>query len=575
MKAKYRNIFILFGLAAIAIMLLSFDMDYTELWHNIRRAGYWFAGVVGVWVFIYFFNTLSWFYIIRNGERPSPVPFWHVYKLSVSGFALNYATPCGLMGGEPYRIMELSPILGTARATSSVILYVMMHIFSHICFWFSAVLLYIIMYSVSFSMGVLLFFIGACCLLAIYFFMKGYKNGMVVKTFRLMRRLPFVKGWATRFYERKQTDLERIDSQIAALHNQKPSTFYMSFLYEFLSRFLTSLEVFFILKILTPEVNIFDCVLIMAFTSLFSNLFFFSPMQLGAREGGFALAVSGLSLSGAFGVYASLITRVRELIWIVIGVALMKVGNRRHNGKSTESLALTSDSSKIKGLLFDFGGTLDTGGRHWANVLWEGYRKTEVPITEEAFREAYIYTERYLAKNRVILPEDNFLVLLQKKIHIELTRLQEETSREDLLQYEEGISKYCYGYAHDEVQKSKAVLERLTARYPLVLVTNFYGNMHAVVQDFGLSPLFKEIVESAVVGVRKPDTEIWRLGVKALGCRAEEACVVGDSFDKDIEPARQLGCKTVWFKGEEWAASQHDETAPDAVITSIEGLLNL
>ena len=50
-------------------------------------------------------------------------------------------------------------------------------------------------------------------------------------------------------------------------------------------------------------------------------------MQLGAREGGFALAVSGLSLSGAFGVYTSLITRVRELIWIAIGVILMKFGN--------------------------------------------------------------------------------------------------------------------------------------------------------------------------------------------------------------------------------------------------------
>ena len=51
------------------------------------------------------------------------------------------------------------------------------------------------------------------------------------------------------------------------------------------------------------------------------------PMQLGGREGGFALAVGGLSLSGAYGVYAALITRVREMVWIVIGLALMKVGN--------------------------------------------------------------------------------------------------------------------------------------------------------------------------------------------------------------------------------------------------------
>jgi hypothetical protein len=52
-------------------------------------------------------------------------------------------------------------------------------------------------------------------------------------------------------------------------------------------------------------------------------------MQIGGREGGFALAVSGLSLSGAYGVYAALITRVRELFWIIIGLMLVKLWNRK------------------------------------------------------------------------------------------------------------------------------------------------------------------------------------------------------------------------------------------------------
>ena len=94
-----------------------------------------------------------------------------------------------------------------------------------------------------------------------------------------------------------------------------------------MARIIGCLEVYFILNILTTDVRFPACILIMAFTSLFANLFFFSPMQLGAREGGFALAVGGLAIPGAFGVYTGLITRVRELIWIVIGVLLMKVGN--------------------------------------------------------------------------------------------------------------------------------------------------------------------------------------------------------------------------------------------------------
>ena len=57
-------------------------------------------------------------------------------------------------------------------------------------------------------------------------------------------------------------------------------------------------------------------------------------MQLGTREGGLALATSGLAIPGAYGVYTGLITRVRELIWIIVGVMLMKIGNKP---KTTQS----------------------------------------------------------------------------------------------------------------------------------------------------------------------------------------------------------------------------------------------
>lgn len=326
MKEKVRNIFWFFGIFAIVVMLCTFDMDYQELWQNLRKAGIWFPAVILLWLFIYLLNALSWYIIIRDGKH-APVPFWKVYKLTVSGFALNYATPVGLMGGEPYRIMELTPYVGGSKATSSVILYVMMHIFSHFCFWMFSVLLYLVLEPLNLGMGIVLAIVGVCCLLAIYFFMKGYKNGMAVRTIRLLCHVPFAKKWANRFLVERKDALERVDAQIAELHRQRKTTFYASLGLEFLARIVGCVEVLFILNILTSNVSFLSCVLIMAFTSLFANLFFFSPMQLGAREGGFALATGGLAIPSAFGIYTGLITRVRELIWIVIGVLLMKVGN--------------------------------------------------------------------------------------------------------------------------------------------------------------------------------------------------------------------------------------------------------
>lgn len=326
MKKYYRNLFLLFGVAAIVVMLCTFEVSYAELLAHLRRAGGWLPLILGIWIPIYLLNALSWYLIIRDGES-RPVPFRKVFQWTVSGFALNYATPMGLMGGEPYRILELTPYVGARKAASSVILYVMMHIFSHFWFWLSAAFVYVLTRPVDWTMGLLLTFISACCLLAIYFFMKGYRHGMAVKTLALCARLPFLKKWAVRFASEKAETLRRIDMQIAQLHGQRRFTFFASLGLEYLARVVGCLEVYFILLVLTNNVSFLDCFFIMAFTSLFANLFFFSPMQLGAREGGFALASAGVAIPGAYGVYTGLITRVRELVWIVIGVLLMKVGN--------------------------------------------------------------------------------------------------------------------------------------------------------------------------------------------------------------------------------------------------------
>ena len=68
--------------------------------------------------------------------------------------------------------------------------------------------------------------------------------------------------------------------------------------------------------------------------------------------------------------------------------------------------------------------------------------------------------------------------------------------------------------------------------------------MHTVLEEFGLSHLFKDVIESAVAGVRKPDPEIFRLGVAALGLEPQETVMIGDSPDKDILPAQSIGCQT-------------------------------
>lgn len=220
----------------------------------------------------------------------------------------------------------------------------------------------------------------------------------------------------------------------------------------------------------------------------------------------------------------------------------------------------------IKGYIFDYGGTLDTGGHHWGKVIWHAYERQQVPVSEAQFREAYVHGERTLGKNPIIQPDFTFRQTLEKKLQLQLEFLHQEYYLSPLLDD-------LYSRTQAETRKSREVLLRLKEQYPMVLVSNFYGNIQTVLGEFGLDGVFSQIIESAVVGVRKPDPRIFSLGVEALGQKPDEVVVVGDSIDKDIVPARQAGCHTVWFRGEGWTDDPVDESLPDRIITDLRELL--
>ena len=226
----------------------------------------------------------------------------------------------------------------------------------------------------------------------------------------------------------------------------------------------------------------------------------------------------------------------------------------------------------IRGFIFDYGGTLDTGGQHWGKVIWHAYEHLQVPVSETDFRDAYVHAERTLGKNPIIQPDFTFYKTLETKIRLQLEYLQTSYIT-PLTSYILPLTSHLYEATVAETSKSREVLLSLKKQYPMVLVSNFYGNIATVLKEFKLDGIFDTIIESAVVGVRKPDPQIFTLGVEALGMQPDEVVVVGDSMDKDIIPASKAGCHTVWFKGEGWTNDPVDESPAGKVITDLTQLL--
>jgi putative hydrolase of the HAD superfamily len=200
-----------------------------------------------------------------------------------------------------------------------------------------------------------------------------------------------------------------------------------------------------------------------------------------------------------------------------------------------------------KGLLFDYGGTIDTNGVHWGEVIWNVYRQNNVPVTREAFREAYVHVERRLGQQPVIRPGHTFREVLRIKLELqfEILRIKESALARKM-------AEACYADTSKTIRRASGILNDLKTRYPMILVSNFYGNLRTVLEEFKLTGYFHQIVESAGAGIRKPDPAIFRLGINALGLPPEETAIIGDSYKNDIHPANRLGCPSIWLKGKGW-----------------------
>lgn len=230
----------------------------------------------------------------------------------------------------------------------------------------------------------------------------------------------------------------------------------------------------------------------------------------------------------------------------------------------------------VKGVLIDFGGTIDTDGRHWYKVFKQAYSCVAPAIEDALLRQAYVYAERTLGKNPIINSQFTFYKTLETKLSLQTDFLRENGCSVTELQ-SKNILECCYSVVTTNINKvANPELESLSERCPLVLVTNFYGNMNSVLKEFGLDGYFTGIVESAVEGVRKPNPDIFRIAVNRLGVLPADTVMIGDSLSKDILPAMEVGCKSVCLKGEQWEDESVSATcSPNFIVSTLKGVSDL
>ncbi len=204
----------------------------------------------------------------------------------------------------------------------------------------------------------------------------------------------------------------------------------------------------------------------------------------------------------------------------------------------------------IKGILFNFSGTLDTEGCEWFDLIWRKYRDIAIPVSKRDYLCAHEYAETQITEKQLIEPGFNLYQTLLTKLSLQIKYLIDKGLISDnacTQKYPQQLAALCYNIAIMHVRENEKTLEQLVKQYRLGIVAQSYGNLPAMLVDFGLASYFTDVIESSAVHLDKPNQEIFKLSVDALHIAPEETLCVSNSLHNDLLPAQKIGCQTAWL----------------------------
>ncbi len=194
-------------------------------------------------------------------------------------------------------------------------------------------------------------------------------------------------------------------------------------------------------------------------------------------------------------------------------------------------------------VLFDFGGTLDSDGEHWLDRFYALYREMgmEAPLSE--IKRAFYHADAVCSGDAGLVSLGlRPLMKYHVRLQFEILELRKDGLEEKM------VEAFC-AKSEKFLRRNALLLGSLKRRFRLGLVSNFYGNVAALCEEAGLARLFEVILDSAKLGISKPDPEIFHTALRRLDLLPDRVIFVGDSYERDMIPAKKIGMKTIWLKG--------------------------
>ena len=309
-----------FLVGATIVSLMIWKAGPATLWAGLRASAWVVAALIPLWAAVYLLNAIAWRMLTSKGGSAIGLP--RALLMTVVAFAVNYSTPLLSFGGEPLKVVAATKALGRPRAVGSIVAFRLLHALAHvICFLVALVPALILMPHTPVAFAIILG-IGSALVLITAFLFSRHREGLALHALHLLRRLPLLKRLAVRL-EPRAAMLHEIDTHVTAIYKSNPRRFYGALGVEVVARLLSLAEYWVILYGMGLGVDPWKAFVVASFSSLVINALIFVPFELGTKEGAVYLMFSWLGIAPALGLAAALLSRMRELIWIAIGWAMI------------------------------------------------------------------------------------------------------------------------------------------------------------------------------------------------------------------------------------------------------------
>jgi glycosyltransferase 2 family protein len=330
-----------YSLIALGMWILYYTIEKVgvrAIWHNIAALRWSLVPVLAFYPFIFAFDTLGWRYAFPRKKKH--VPFWDLYVIRIIGETLNAVVPFSAsLGGEPIKAELLKRKHGIPLAVSYASILIV-----HTTFWVSLNMFVIGALVATLKTrplppvlwnSVLAFLIGLGVVAALL--MIGLHFGIFKHVHAFGEKW---KWWGAFSKEKGQKFLE-LDDDVKKFYTQNPGWFILSILFNFAGWFIGTFEVWYIAGLLGMPMSLQEAWLFEALIQVLRIVTFFIPSSVGAQEGGIVLIFSQFGYSTPMSLSFALIRRLREVVWIALGLLLWTF---LEDKKKTESPAGPSAS---------------------------------------------------------------------------------------------------------------------------------------------------------------------------------------------------------------------------------------